>query len=1287
MIEIKKFDGRMDTDSGEDFISPASHKYAFNGRFYGTPNGLRFQNIKGNTLIPNANLPTGINKTIGAFYDTLKNRIFYFNYNNAGKNAIYIYDINANTTTTLLMCNSINCPTDILNFNLLDVIVSVNIIYGDSQQGDILYFVDCLFRPTKININRALANGYGTYQRSFLEVIKEPLMFPPVARYEDDNTVTVNNLNGQLFQFKIRWIFDDNDMSVTSAWGVMPLPQGNGDPALSSDPTKNAVIKIIIPTGANNVKKIEILGTNSLGNIWSDFFSIEIITKADLSLPDNDTFIYKFYNNAIYAPIDINESNQLFDYVPQTANTQEVLLTNILIYGGITENFNPVKITSSITSGIDSPADIRFGLLCVQNGNTVSSTDGIIHISLVGKAAIPVSSFDNTLIVNIQTSAGNITYTVIYNSGSIPTTTSIIAALVTSATGLGFTIISSDANNIFIEKTGATLQYFNILNTYEDGTLLNDSIPVYDFSNQATYSIVYFDAQGRSDGVFYTAALTVQTPSYDAEEQPYVQINISNKPPDWAFYYHIVRIANPTKSRLEYWITDRAYPGTDPTTNITYAYLSIENLNQYIKNNPSTATQLGYTWTANDRVKIIENMQSTTIFNTQNDYQIINSLNNPTINGVPYTGQFLQILTPSGASGITIDGTKLNFNFLIEFYTPAKSLAENGNFFYEFGRRYAIGNPTLSTRFHQGEYQNQNTDGSGSAEIKIYDGDAYMRARTIDAGNQLTFTITPGGEMDFDTPPNDNWVLPQTFTQTFQTPEYVVQSVALGIAFTTPNWWLQILQSGLTFNIKGILNFEAVTAFSGTNSIVVAINEDYSGGPTVTTLATFSNVVAGQLLTANIDFTWNPAHNPEFAWFYVNSIVSGGKLKVLGGSLTFIETGSTFSVNIIDQNFSDFYPSQVNSNGRAWAIQPNIQQNHIGTLVRYSLPYDPETTINNVNRFYAQNFDQYQNDGGEIRRLKYRGRFMRVFQERRVGEVPIFQNVLTNTNGQTQIGQSEEVINNIQYYEGEFGIGTQYASLVSGKIQDYFVDPLRGYQVRVSNDGMIPISELYYGQYFIRSLLTPYNAPYTRTDGGSAKILGCYYYFDEEYYCLLQGGTNGSDTIANYLFSFNEKRNGYSSFFAFNNADFILSAEDTIYTWLNGQLYVHNNTDNYTNFYGNQFPLQIQLVFNQQLVEKKSYEAIALLCDTILSAPDIYTNIIEGTQQQQSSLAEANFTVLESMPSANFLRNENNGGLTKGTQLKGNYLVVTLEKTDASNLVNLSVVYIRAIDSPLTPAK
>jgi hypothetical protein len=240
--------------------------------------------------------------------------------------------------------------------------------------------------------------------------------------------------------------------------------------------------------------------------------------------------------------------------------------------------------------------------------------------------------------------------------------------------------------------------------------------------------------------------------------------------------------------------------------------------------------------------------------------------------------------------------------------------------------------------------------------------------------------------------------------------------------------------------------------------------------------------------------------------------------------------------------------------------------------------------------------------------------------------------------------------------------------------------------MRLSNDGFTPIGDLYKGQFYIRSLIIPYNKTYLRSNGATSKILGCFDNFDGQYIPILQGGTNNGNTIDSYAFSFNERRNGFSSFYSFNNAEWALSAEDIIVTWLNGNLYLHNNTTNYCNFYGQQFECYITLVFNINLFEKKSWMSVAELASAIWACPLIYSNVQSYSgQRQETTLVNAEFEDLESMFHTAFKRDINSiGGKINGDEIKGNYLVIRFQKDDANNQITLSEAQVMFKDSPLT---
>ena len=70
-----------------------------------------------------------------------------------------------------------------------------------------------------------------------------------------------------------------------------------------------------------------------------------MLDKSVLSIANNDLYTYRFYNDKAYLPVDVKESDQLFDYVPLAANAQELLNGNVPIYGGTTFDFD--KITAS----------------------------------------------------------------------------------------------------------------------------------------------------------------------------------------------------------------------------------------------------------------------------------------------------------------------------------------------------------------------------------------------------------------------------------------------------------------------------------------------------------------------------------------------------------------------------------------------------------------------------------------------------------------------------------------------------------------------------------------------------------------------------------------------------------------------------------------------------------------------------------------------------------------------------------------------------------------------------
>ena len=84
MLAVKRFSGILNTDDQNSDILPNQHTHGRNIRFTGGAVGLTVENIKGNVLVNNGDLPNGTNECLGAFFDSVKQRIIWFNWNQYG---------------------------------------------------------------------------------------------------------------------------------------------------------------------------------------------------------------------------------------------------------------------------------------------------------------------------------------------------------------------------------------------------------------------------------------------------------------------------------------------------------------------------------------------------------------------------------------------------------------------------------------------------------------------------------------------------------------------------------------------------------------------------------------------------------------------------------------------------------------------------------------------------------------------------------------------------------------------------------------------------------------------------------------------------------------------------------------------------------------------------------------------------------------------------------------------------------------------------------------------------
>jgi hypothetical protein len=1282
MILQKSFNGRLNYDDDAYRVPHGDYLDALNitRDSSSVSKDEVVSNVQGNTLV-NYSLPSGTNKVIGNLADKTRNRIYYFVWNSNGYHLILYYDATADSVVKVLANLTDTGSVDILGFNPSYRINHIDIIYRDTV-GDLLFWTDALNPPSKINVLTATTGGYGTVLRSYIDVAKEPPPSPPYCVYENDATVTVNNLNKKVFKLKTRWVYDDLEKSVTSSQSEIPLPYFS-TPTGSQDPTINADIFMVIPTGSSRVKKIQVLGSEAIGNTFSDFFLIEELDKSANSIPDNDVTTYRFYNNKAYTNIDITESIQDYDRVPLIADTQALPNGNVVDYCGTTEGYNlfPVNLSTDASGNVLAYQRIQMVLLSATQASQQAFGTGNIRIIVAG-TVLTGSTY------NIVTSAGTITYTAIGGD----TVASVLTALSASAVGLGFTQISLTTNNLVVFKTGATLVSKAVTSGATSTYGTYNSIPAYDWTSKYSYGVVYFDAKGRTNGEVSPVGSLFQTHKY-AESGgipliPQQTLTISNRPPLWATYFQIVRTSNLSKGNFIQWISDYTYKDTiSNNQGYKFAYISINNLTQYISDNPTASANLGYTFQKGDRIKFIKlfNGDGTTAqIYDGNDFLIQGSLINPIVNGTQLTGQVIQIVLPT-TSGTFDFGTDSFANYMIELYTPALNFSANATLYYEFGEYYIVGNPGTGTAYHQGMTQNQTSNLSQPALYVFDRGDDYALFRQVNRGGLLRFIGTPangisaggafyyfGNTLQINTP---------------NTTQYTAQGNNPSYGRTSSNWNIHKTSgTDITFRVKG-----TITLISNIDTNVTKLQAFCGQLPG--TGGTFNNFVILNLspLAANtpasftFDTTITMLAAEPYLWWQL-SLFSG---NLVSCKIDITDNSKQTLQQFISQNISDFYDSAVNSNGRAWTYDNNAAQVHNPTLNRFSEEFQSNTTINNTNRFYDKNYDIYDRSNGAAKKLFIEGYKMYVFQEFDIGVVTIRTQIVTDTSGNPLSAQSDNLLNKIVYpYVGKLGIGNVPESFAHSKHAKYGVDNNKGIVWRLSEDGLIPLSILYKTNAFFVSVLanfrTDLNQPPPAT--GTPTVYGGFDAYTNKYIVALSVISRNGFSQEAYTYSFLETRDtkeGFETRLSYAPEN-ISCLNNLLVTFNAGKIWKHNS-NTFCNFYGVQYDAFIKTAFNDAAGMMKTFISLQQQGNIAWDCSEISTQTLSyGTTNQSSSIVAARFQLLEGKYSCAFLRDANShGGLINGDILKGGYIIIKFKVQNAANLVILNTASVYFINSPL----
>jgi len=169
----------------------------------------------------------------------------------------------------------------------------------------------------------------------------------------------------------------------------------------------------------------------------------------------------------------------------------------------------------------------------------------------------------------------------------------------------------------------------------------------------------------------------------------------------------------------------------------------------------------------------------------------------------------------------------------------------------------------------------------------------------------------------------------------------------------------------------------------------------------------------------------------------------------------------------------------------------------------YSGIYNSNSGVNDLNQFImAEKITKDLNPTyGSIQKLFQRRISLIAFCEDRVISITSNKDTIFNADGNPQLIASNKVLGDANPFEGNYGISKNPESFASESYRAYFADKQRGTVVRLSKDGLTPISSVGMKDWF-RDNLPEYNI-----------LLGTYDSYKEDYNITLSNNSEFAENL------------------------------------------------------------------------------------------------------------------------------------------------------------------------------
>lgn len=402
-------------------------------------------------------------------------------------NCIKRWDVSTNNIENL---TNPDLMSEALGFSNTDEIFNPRVI--ESPFGQLLTWVSC---PNGIlclmNIDRMKqgAEYYNTASDTqYIRLAKQPPYKQPSLSYYYDQSA-INYLNADFYQFRYRYIYDDNQSSI---YGPISKLSINPEPFNSMGVTVNS--------GHATVRLIEVLVRNGNGNTGTEnneWYVFKTVNKIEEGWPDNTDFEVLFFGNELLTVAARINTDKISESIPLYADNLEVTDNNQIVAGGITEGYNNID------------TDVVFDIAYRDTGiyDYQVTTNTTINNYTAGTIKV-----DDTIYIRITTGVGVFeeTFYKITSDDLLSYPDNLGARLVAILADLGANYTYNNVSKTITRTSGHTLAQLTIFNAKpkvifsKNGTALSGSGITLGSGIMTDYFAYYVEAT-------FTASLRYQT--------------------------------------------------------------------------------------------------------------------------------------------------------------------------------------------------------------------------------------------------------------------------------------------------------------------------------------------------------------------------------------------------------------------------------------------------------------------------------------------------------------------------------------------------------------------------------------------------------------------------------------------------------------------------------------------------------------------------------------------------------------------------------------------------------